>query len=905
MTLGDGRRYVDHPTDGRESIVTDPLDAWNLAKSNPEESLHVADAVLRSSATARSTTALALAARGRAHFELGQNDRAIGDLREAAAAVPDHFRPRVVIALAVAVAASGGHDEATALLGDVIDATTGHAEDDADGRAIRGLALSQLGYLMMHAGDLRSATGVFQEAIELLDGDPAEEDALARVHGNLGYSLLLAGDLSRAVESFEAAIAHGHATNQMMLVAGCLQNQAYAQSQQGEFPAALHQLGEARQVYSTTGDPRRNLSTLFDDFAETYRLAGLTGDAVDHATRALDLIAGGGNLEQEADATYRLAVCLLDHGDHERAEAVAERASPMFRQAGRSLWATRATLVALEATAELTGEPERVGRAEEAIDELDRAGWRTEALRIRNRLLVAALASGDAGLIDRLLTDDLPETDQSVTAKLERVLHRAIAARHRRGRADGPLGEARDVLLSHRRRLADPELRAGSGRLAEAFRFVSLDQALGTRDPAEVLSAEEHWRAASVRLPRARPSTDPDVAALSQELRSATRLAAEADEPDPALAATIHRLEERLRRISHRSTTSPDVVPTADGAAVDDVDPKELRSRLAQQLGRRRLTEWFGHRGQLLAVDIDRTGAELRTVGPLPEVRARASRLRRDLARLLQAPPGVDLTPRWSRLTGRAQSLGQQLLGSESAADGLVLCPPGQLQELPWRLLLPAEAGQATIAFSATAWLGAEATIAGPELHVIAGPDLAAAADDHRSTTTPVGSVTAAAAAGRRDLDLALDEADLLHIAAHGRFRADNPMFSSVRLHDGEFALHELSAYDRVPSVVALAACDAGRSLHLEQGAEQLGPASAWIDAGVETVIAPICAVPDGSTATVFQAFYDALPGSTPAEALAAAWHDVAGAEPTLAGTAAAFLCFGRGGPRLGGPAPS
>ncbi|MEM9565196.1 MAG: CHAT domain-containing protein, partial [Actinomycetota bacterium] len=808
-------------------------------------------------------------------------------------------RPRVVTALAAALAAGGSTDEATGLLRRLVE----DAEPLDD--VVRGLALSQLGYLLMHLGELRPAAESLARSVDLLRRHDGERDALARVVLNLGYCALLLGEIDRAVERFDEAIELGRETNQEFLVAGCLHNRAYALARLGDLPQALAGLEEALDEYRKAGGPVRAYSALYDDLAETYRLAGLTGDAVDHAATARDLIAGGGNLEQEADATYRLAVCLLDHNDGERAIEEADRARLMFRQADRSLWETRATLVSLEsAESGLVTSAERVAAARSAIEQLESTGWHTEALRVRNRMLLIGMATADDEILDRFVNDHPTVIDQSVTAQLERLLHRAIAERWRSGRADGALGEAWDALLTHRRRLADPELRAGSGRLAEAFRFVSLDQAIATGDADEILSAEERWRAASVRLPRARPSADPEVAAISQELRTVTREAAEADEPDPELTSTIHQLEERLRRVSHRSTASDTGLVGAD-TPIDELGPDDLRSMLVWQLGGRRLTEWFGHRGELLAVDVDAEGTRLRTIGPLSDVRAQATRLRRDLARLLQAPPGVDLAPRWNRLVERAGALGGRLFGSVPTADGLVLCPPGLLQELPWRLLLPAATGDATIAFSATAWLGDEASIGEPRLHLIAGPDLANAADDHRSTAAPIGPIAAPPSARRRDLDRALDDADLLHIAAHGRFRADNPMFSSVRLHDGEFALHELSAYDRVPAVVALAACDAGRSLHLEQGSEQLGPASAWIEAGVETVIAPICAVPDANTATVFQTFYGALPGSTPAEALAAAWGELADADPALAGTAAAFLCFGRGGPRLHPPTRS
>ena len=37
----------------------------------------------------------------------------------------------------------------------------------------------------------------------------------------------------------------------------------------------------------------------------------------------------------------------------------------------------------------------------------------------------------------------------------------------------------------------------------------------------------------------------------------------------------------------------------------------------------------------------------------------------------------------------------------------------------------------------------------------------------------------------------AMDGAELVHVAAHGRFRADNPMFSALELDDGPLTVHD------------------------------------------------------------------------------------------------------------------
>ena len=45
----------------------------------------------------------------------------------------------------------------------------------------------------------------------------------------------------------------------------------------------------------------------------------------------------------------------------------------------------------------------------------------------------------------------------------------------------------------------------------------------------------------------------------------------------------------------------------------------------------------------------------------------------------------------------------------------------------------------------------------------------------------------------------ALDGAPLAHIAAHGTFRADSPLFSSLRMDDGPLTVHDFERLGRAP----------------------------------------------------------------------------------------------------------
>ena len=56
----------------------------------------------------------------------------------------------------------------------------------------------------------------------------------------------------------------------------------------------------------------------------------------------------------------------------------------------------------------------------------------------------------------------------------------------------------------------------------------------------------------------------------------------------------------------------------------------------------------------------------------------------------------------------------------------------------------------------------------------------------------------------------ALDGAWLGHIAAHGSFRADSPLFSSLHMYDGPLTVYDFEQLHRAPYRLVLSSCDSG-----------------------------------------------------------------------------------------------
>ncbi len=92
----------------------------------------------------------------------------------------------------------------------------------------------------------------------------------------------------------------------------------------------------------------------------------------------------------------------------------------------------------------------------------------------------------------------------------------------------------------------------------------------------------------------------------------------------------------------------------------------------------------------------------------------------------------------------------------------------------------------------------------------------------------------------------AIDGATLVHIAAHGRFRADSPMFSSLRLDDGPLTVHDLERLRRAPFRMILPSCDSG--LLVPAGADELlGLTSTLVPLGTVGILASVVPVNDKS----------------------------------------------------------
>lgn len=106
-----------------------------------------------------------------------------------------------------------------------------------------------------------------------------------------------------------------------------------------------------------------------------------------------------------------------------------------------------------------------------------------------------------------------------------------------------------------------------------------------------------------------------------------------------------------------------------------------------------------------------------------------------------------------------------------------------------------------------------------------------------------------------------------VHIATHGLFRQDNPMFSSIRLGQSELNLFDIYDLQLSAELVTLSGCGTGLNV-VVGGDELLGLVRGLLYAGAQSVVVTLWDVNDESTAEFMRVFYKSL-WSAPNKAVA------------------------------------
>jgi tetratricopeptide (TPR) repeat protein len=744
-------------------------------------------------------------------------------------------------------------------------------------------------------GRVAAAQRDLDRAAEILDGDDAAELELqqAALYQNLGR-------LSAAAVLYRRILSRSTCPLDVRAKVG--NNLALVEAQRGHPDAAFRWLDEADRaaadvgpaliaivaqsrawVTVQAGDLGEGLR-LFDRAADLYRVAGmplgehltelvdalvdlrLLPEARRAADRAVHEFATMGVRLLEAEALLRTARLALVARDPAAAGQASRAATALFQGQHRTTWAARATVIATDAhlaTGALTAQD--VAAARRAARTLERHGLASSAVEA---YLTAGRAAGAVGG-GRVGLDALGRAEALARHRpvLVRLRGRVAAAESARLRGDerAALVQSRAGLADlarHRAALPSMELRAlASGHGVELGR-IGLDVLLQRGSGARVLDWMELTRAAALLAVE-----PPQTEGIEDELAALRVIQAELDEVrrdtggEPAeLLGRQAALEHRIRRATWERRT-----------VAEDVDRPMHVPELRERLGGSLLVEYGVSDDRLFAVVLDDHRARLHDLGPLPRVREEADLVRFALSRLTRpGPVATTAAARGSAEAGLKRL--HDLIVTPLRAPGdvpVVVVSSGSLYDVPWSALW---AGPVSVAPSGTSWARTLRPVTDGRTAVVfvAGPDLPGATEEvtalralHEQPTVLIPPASTATAVAE-----ALRDADLAHLACHGRLRSDNPTFSALVLSDGSLTLHELDVRGVAPHRLVLASCESATEFAYE-GEEVLGFVSALMARGTAGVVASPFVVPDAAAVPLMCLLHEELRrGRTLSEAL-------------------------------------
>ena len=851
-----------------------------LALSRPADALRLARDVLANSPSDADAAA--------AHHAAGVVLRDFGDIHEAVtelkaasrhirkAADPDR-EAEILATLGVALVMAGQTNRGLAALDSVVPGRTGVLA----GRILIRRAWVRGALLGHYAEALADA----EQAVAFLSdtGDLVWE---ARALTHRAMVLLAMGAIERADEDYARSEELFAKAGQQVEYADTRQARGAAAFARGDLPTALRFLDDAQRLVDELGVLEPDL---FANKCLVLLAAGLARDALTEINSALERIEQQrGSAVRRAELLYCAGLAAHASGALDLAESRSRDAMKLFRRQQRPWWAARAELALLQsryAGGDRTARLLRTGRRLSAVlDGLD-PDLAAEAHLLTGWL---ALARSDAAEARRHLKVAAGARNRGLRARGAGWL--AQAALHRAdGRSRAMLAACRQglsLIEIYMRTLGATELRVLATAQGAELAAIALRYAVQRGNARQVLEWSERWRATVLAIPPVRPQAGDDLVADLAALRSLThRLEAGYDQR--LGSGPLQRERRRLESVVRRRVL---LTPGAAGGRPDRFHSADLLDRL----GNRSLVELTDVDDQLYAIVAARGRVHLKPVGPTQEATHRLSHtlfaLRREAAG--RGTHELDLDEIGVRL--EVALLGDAV---KHLHDGpVVVVPTGRLHAVPWSLLPSLRHRPTSVAPSAAAWLRAQNAVppATDRVVLIGGPQLSTGLEEVRRLAElyPDAVVLTDADATAEAVLEAMDGASLVHVAAHGRFRADSPLFSALELGDGPLTVYDLERLERAPHRVVLSSCSS--ALGGPSGADVLlGLVSALVALGSSGVVASVVPVNDPATVPLMLGLHGRLrAGDDLAEALAQA-RASAGVGRSARTAAQSFIALG------------
>ena len=760
----------------------------------------------------------------------------------------------------------------------------------------------RLARLEINIGNIYQRQDRFSEALQhyqrAYDDLVTREDAegLAAVLSNLSLCHIFLNDFPKALEFHTKARQHCGEKGMPILVAYADYNIAYLYFLRGEYGRAIKMLREAATSARKAQDAYQ-LALCDLDLAEIYIEVNLNGEAVDLAHKAHQAFQHLGFGYEGAKALAFAAIAASRQGQAFEAVKLFTDAKEMFVRDNNEVWPS---LIDLYKALVFFNE----GRFFEARQLCNSAQEFFRASKLRRKSVLAEL------LFARILLrmNDAKGAQQRCEEVLQRVsdlespmlLYDAEFLLGEIHRTSGQLDQAysayaraRAALENLRGSLRGEELKIAffnnklevyehlvdlclrrPDALEEAFVYV--EQAK-SRSLIELLAQPIHSAAES---DAGQSDLVRSIRSLREELNwyynLIEREQLRPEENSPTRIAGLEqqakaRETELLRSL--QEATDLEINQAGLQRSPVSLSIEQVRSALPEDTT---LVEYFSVQDRILGCVLSRSGLQVFPLTLQSRVQKLLQLLQFQLSKFRLDPQYVN-TFQDSLLEStqaHLKNLYQELLGplrSSLDAKHLVFVPHGLLHYVPMHALHDGESyliDQFSISYAPSATIFAmcqsvQANTSGETLIMgIADAQAPSILDEVTALNAilPNAHLFVGEEATQAVLEQHGPRSRIVHIATHGYFRQDNPMFSSIRLGDSYLSLYDLYHLKLPVELVVLSGCATGLNV-IKPGDEQIGLVRGLLQAGAQSMVLSLWDVHDASTKEFMIAFYSALEG--------------------------------------------
>jgi tetratricopeptide (TPR) repeat protein len=870
-----------------------------LVRSDPAKAHRVAEVCARSAEGRDLPAILARSCyiRLQTHFARGEFDAALRMAREAYEAYIDCERPldavRTHVGRMPVLIELGHYQEALDAGQGVLDALAGAGElrvspTRRQHDMITALVQQNLGICYEYMGRYEEALrayGMAEERYRVL----GETERVGEVLDNRGSVLLFLGRGNEALEAREAAARVFTEAGLTLPYARALVNIGEAHRHLANYQSSLATFERARQLYDDL-DELTDKSLLMLDTASVYLDLNLYPESLAAYQRSNSLLNEAGMAYDRARALWGMGVALAASSNLGEAERALAEAAELFAAAGNNSLLCGVMLDQSLVQEKLGNRDASLAYARQALELVLEKDWSVQRVYAHLRMVDVLLPDVDEA--ETHLTEARLLSERLALPQLRQRLNERLGRLRRLRGSDEEALVALEEAISEIERLRDTVTHESMRATFLLDKIGAYEELLKVHlsrwaesDPRGVFAVAERAKSrglvdlltgvSSLETPVAEDPLQERIRSLQSDLNATYNQLLGIGEvlprvPLPDLHGRTVELEREISELRLRTVpaTSDPFTTTAPPDVWEELPPDV--TLLAYHITGDEIIAFVGGRDRVKIVrDCGSAGLVAQLLRQLDvqwdRMGAGQGFVERHVEHLARLTQRV-LASLYDELVAPLEPLLGASSTSEDGARKTTIIPHGLLHRVPFHALFDGEAYlldrfEVSYAPSATVFSlcqkrvprGSERALilsvtdpliphVSEEAHAVAlhlpGAEVLA---DRWATTDAIGE--RAPGCG------------ILHLACHGMFRGDNPMFSSLKLHDGWLTAADVLRLDLGGALVTLSACESARNRVLA-GDEIIGLTRGFLGAGATTLVASLWLVQDETTSWIMERWY-------------------------------------------------